>query len=141
MRPNWSGRTSPARGRSTRTTTSAGSTAELAASLELSAAVNEAYNTLRDPFPVPSTCCAGRRPDRVRAEADAAGVPAEMLEAREEIEQARGNAAEAARLDCRIQRTTSRRLMDQVADCFPVRATSRSGCRGERTCSPSSGVC
>ncbi len=34
----------------------AGSDAELAASLELSAAVNEAYNTLRDPFAGPTIC-------------------------------------------------------------------------------------
>lgn len=78
----------------------AGSSADLNASLELSAAVNEAYNNLRDPF---------RRAEHLLAleggpsAADHKQVPpaflAEMLEAREEIENAKGNAAEIERLE------------------------------------------
>src|SRR5947208_15229738 len=77
---------------------SAGSSADLAASLELSAAVNEAYNTLRDPF--------ARAEYLLRLEggpsaAEQKQMPpaflAEMLEARERIEDARGGCPDGAR--------------------------------------------
>ncbi len=82
----------------------AGASADLAASLELSAAINEAYNTLKDPF--------------LRAEylikleggpsaADQKEMPAEflmeMLEAREQIEESRGDASAIARLNEEFQ--------------------------------------
>ena len=79
----------------------AGSTADLSASLELSAAVNDAYNTLRDPF---------TRADHLLAieggpsASEHKQMPqeflAEMLEAREQIEEARiGCPDDAATLD------------------------------------------
>ena len=96
----------------------AGSDAELAASLELSAAVNEAYNTLRDPF---------ARADYILkleggpTASEHKQMPpaflAEMLEAREEIEQARGKPAEVARLDADFGARFAG-LMDQVAGLF-----------------------
>ncbi len=78
----------------------AGSSAGLSVSLELSAAVNEAYNTLRDPF--------ARAEHLLKLEggpsaAECKQVPpaflAEMLDAREEIETARGHATETERLE------------------------------------------
>src|SRR5262245_56453788 len=96
----------------------AGSDAELAASLELSAAVSEAYNTLRDPFlraeyllkleGGPSASEDRRMPSALLAG---------MLEAREEIERARGNAAETARLDAEFTRRYDKILAD-VGVCF-----------------------
>jgi molecular chaperone HscB len=75
----------------------AGSAADLGASLELSAAVNEAYNTLRDPF---------ARAEHLLALEGGPGASeqkqmppeflAEMLEAREEIEQARAGCPDDA---------------------------------------------
>lgn len=77
----------------------AGPSADLGASLELSAAVNEAYNVLRDPF---------RRAEHLMALAGGPSASeqkqmppaflAEMLDAREEVERARGNPAETERL-------------------------------------------
>lgn len=77
----------------------AGSSADLNASLEQSAAINEAYTTLRDPF--------ARAEHLLRLEggpsaAEHKQVPsaflAEMLDAREEIEAARGKPAEVEQL-------------------------------------------
>jgi molecular chaperone HscB len=75
----------------------AGSAADLGASLELSAAVNEAYNTLRDPL---------ARAEHLLALEGGPGASeqkqmppeflAEMLEAREEIEQARAGCPDDA---------------------------------------------
>jgi molecular chaperone HscB len=78
----------------------AASASELAASLELAAALNEAYNTLRDPFARAEyllTLDGG--PSAGEHKQMPAAFLAEMLEAREEVERARGNPAEVARLD------------------------------------------
>jgi molecular chaperone HscB len=95
-----------------------GSDSELAASLELSAALNEAYNTLRDPF---------RRADYLLSleggpsASEHKQMPpaflAEMLEARERIEQARGKPAEVATLDAEFG-TRFAAIMQQVAGLF-----------------------
>ena len=82
----------------------AGSSADLAASLELSAAVNEAYNTLRDPFARAEyllTLEGG--PSAAEHKQMPAAFLAEMLELRERVEEARAggvedNPAAAARL-------------------------------------------
>lgn len=74
--------------------------AELSASLELSAALNEAYNILRDPFVRADyllTLEGGPSASEHRQLPQ--NFLAEMLEAREEVEQARGNPAEVERLD------------------------------------------
>ena len=99
----------------------AGSDAELAASLEASASVNEAYNTLRDPF--------ARAEYLLRLEGGPSAseykqMPAafltEMLEAREEIELARGKPAETERLERKFQ-TRFDSLMQQAAAIFAVK--------------------
>jgi molecular chaperone HscB len=96
----------------------AGSDAELAASLELSAQVNEAYKVLRDLF--------ARADYLVRLEggpsaSDHKQMPpeflAEMLEAREAIEQAQGKANEIAKLDTEFSSRYAR-IMDQAAIAF-----------------------
>lgn len=77
----------------------AGSSADLDASLELSAAVNEAYNTLRDPFPRAEHLLALEGgPTASEHKQVPPAFLAEVLEAREEVEQARGKPAEAERL-------------------------------------------
>src|SRR5437764_2739026 len=69
----------------------AGSSAEVNASLELSAAVNEAYNTLRDPFRRAEHLLALEGgPSASEHKQMPAAFLAEMLDAREEIELARG---------------------------------------------------
>jgi molecular chaperone HscB len=78
----------------------AGSGAELSASQELSAALNEAYNTLRDPFARADyllTLEGG--PSASEHKQLPQNFLAEMLEAREEVELARGSPAKVARLD------------------------------------------
>jgi molecular chaperone HscB len=96
----------------------AGPSGELSASLELSAAVNEAYNTLRDPF--------ARAEYLLKLEggpsaSDHKQMPqaflAEMLEAREATELARGNADEVARLDADFGGRFAD-LMEQVESLF-----------------------
>ena len=96
----------------------AGSSADLNASLELSAALNGAYNTLRDPFT--------RAEHLLRLEggpsaAEQKQMPpaflAEMLDAREAIEAARGKDEEVERL----KRTFAARFdatMGEVAATF-----------------------
>src|SRR5438093_1246627 len=77
----------------------AGSSADLSASLELSAAVNEAYNTLRDPFArAEHLLTLEGGPSASEQKQMPPAFLAEMLDAREEIERARGNAAETERL-------------------------------------------
>jgi|ERR1700722_20405492 len=95
-----------------------GSEAELSASLELSAALNEAYNTLRDPF--------------VRADylLNLEGGPsasehkqlppnflAEMLEAREEVELARGSPEKVSKLDEGFSKRYAA-ILDQAGKAF-----------------------
>jgi molecular chaperone HscB len=78
----------------------AGSSGDLSASLELSAAVNEAYNILRDPFGRAEHLLAlSGGPSASEQKQMPPAFLAEMLDAREEIERARGNAAETARLE------------------------------------------
>jgi molecular chaperone HscB len=76
-----------------------GSSGDLNASLELSAAVNEAYNSLRDPFLRAEHLLAlSGGPSASEQKQMPPAFLMEMLEAREEIERARGNAAETDRL-------------------------------------------
>jgi molecular chaperone HscB len=96
----------------------AGAGADLAVSLEASAAVNEAYTTLRDPF---------SRADHLLGllggptASEHKQMPpaflAEMLEAREQVEEARGDPAATDRLEAAF---TARfgGLMDQVGQVF-----------------------
>ncbi len=78
----------------------AGTDAERDVSLEAAAAVNEAYNTLRDPFSRAEYLLSLEREPAARA-----GVKlppaflAEMLEARERLEEARGNATAITELE------------------------------------------
>jgi molecular chaperone HscB len=77
----------------------AGSSADLEASLELSAAVNEAYNTLRDPFARAEHLLAlAGGPSAAELRTMPAAFLGEMLELREELEAARGNPAATERL-------------------------------------------
>jgi molecular chaperone HscB len=77
----------------------AGSSADLEASLELSAAVNEAYNTLRDPFARAEHLLALEGgPTAAEHRSMPAAFLGEMLELREELESARGNPAATERL-------------------------------------------
>jgi molecular chaperone HscB len=96
----------------------AGSSADLDASLELSAAVNEAYNTLRDPFTRAEHLLALEGgPSAAEHKQMPPAFLAEMLEAREEIEQNRGKPAETERLT----RTFANRydgLMNEVSAQF-----------------------
>jgi len=117
-----------------------GSDAELSASLELSAALNEAYNTLRDPF--------SRADYLLNLEGGPAAsehkqLPqnflAEMLEAREEVELARGSAAKVAKLDEEFSKRSAK-IVEQVGNAFsryeslsqedPERANLRAQVRG-----------
>ena len=96
----------------------AGSSADRGASLELSAAVNEAYNTLRDPFARAEHLLAlDGGPTAAEHKRVPAAFLAEMLDAREEIEVARGKPAETARLEGAF---TARfdGLMSEVAALF-----------------------
>src|SRR5579871_5622776 len=94
------------------------SEAELSASLELSALLNEAYNILRDPF---------RRADYLLGleggptASEHKQLPpnflAEMLEAREEVEQARGNPAKVNELNADFSKR-SQALVGQIEQSF-----------------------
>jgi molecular chaperone HscB len=97
----------------------AGSSADLAASLELSAAVNEAYNTLRDPFARAEyllTLEGG--PSAAGQKQMPPAFLAEMLEARERIEDARAGCPDDSRYlaDEFGQRYDG--LLGEVADKF-----------------------
>lgn len=77
----------------------AGASAALDVSLELSATVNEAYNTLRDPFTRAEHLLALEGgPSASEQRQMPPAFLAEMLDAREAIEQARGKPAEVERL-------------------------------------------
>jgi molecular chaperone HscB len=96
----------------------AGSDADLAASLEASAAVNEAYNTLRDPFTRAEyllTLEGG--PGASEQKQMPPAFLAEMLDAREQIETARGKPAEVARLETDF-RARYDGLLRQVGEAF-----------------------
>ena len=78
----------------------AGSSADLNASLELSAALNEAYNTLRDPFLRAEHLLALEGgPSAAEHKQVPPAFLAEMLEAREELEAAKGVPADTERLE------------------------------------------
>jgi molecular chaperone HscB len=96
----------------------AGASADLDASLELSAAVNEAYNTLRDPFTRAEHLLALEGgPSASEHKQLPPAFLAEMLEAREEIEQVRGKPAETDRLG-KTFATRFEGLMSEVAAVF-----------------------
>jgi molecular chaperone HscB len=95
-----------------------GSASELTASMELSAAINDAYTTLKDSF--------ARAEYLLKIEggpsaAEHKQIPqaflAEMLEAREQVEEARGNERRVAALDADF-RARYDALMDEVAGRF-----------------------
>jgi molecular chaperone HscB len=96
----------------------AGSSGDLSASLELSAAVNEAYNVLRDPFSRAEHLLAlAGGPSASEQKQMPPAFLAEILDAREEVERARGHTAETARLDAAFsQRFDS--LMGEVGGLF-----------------------
>ncbi len=96
----------------------AGSSADLNASLDLSAAVNEAYNILHDPFTRAEHLLAlmgGPGPAEQKQMPPA--FLAEMLDAREEIEQARGNLAQTERLETSFSRRFDK-LLSEVGKLF-----------------------
>ena len=96
----------------------AGSSADLDASLELSAAVNEAYNTLRDPFARAEHLLAlVGGPTAGEHKQVPPAFLAEVMDAREEVELARDKPAEAERLG---QAFAARYdgLMSEVAGLF-----------------------
>jgi molecular chaperone HscB len=96
----------------------AGTTGDLAASLEASAAVNEAYNTLKDPFARAEYLLRLENgPTAGEHKALPAGFLEEMLEAREQVELVRGNAAETAKLEAGFVARYDR-LMRDVAGAF-----------------------
>jgi molecular chaperone HscB len=95
-----------------------GSSGDLSASLELSAAVNEAYNTLRDPFSRAEHLLALEGgPSAAEQKQMPPAFLAEMLDAREEIERARGNAAETERLATAFAKRFDK-LMGEVGGLF-----------------------
>jgi molecular chaperone HscB len=96
----------------------AGPSADLSASLELSAAVNEAYNTLRDPFARAEHLLALEGgPATGESKQMPPAFLAEMLDAREEIEQSRGKPAETERLETAFAARFDA-LLGEVGDLF-----------------------
>ncbi|MDY3560310.1 Fe-S protein assembly co-chaperone HscB [Gemmata sp. JC673] len=106
----------------------AGSSADLNASLDLSAALNEAYNNLRDPF-LRAEYLLGLMggPSAAEQKQMPPAFLAEMLDAREELEAARGSPTKTEQLE---QAFGSRLagILDDVAAAFgrlePVAAGS-----------------
>jgi molecular chaperone HscB len=95
-----------------------GSAAQLEASLEASAALNEAYNTLRDPFTRAEYLLRLEGGPSASEQRQMPGTfLAEMLEAREQVEQARGKAADAGRLDAEFTKRFDA-LIERVAEIF-----------------------
>jgi len=95
-----------------------GASADLSASLELSAAVNEAYNTLRDPFTrAEHSLALEGGPSAGEQKQMPPAFLAEMLDAREEIEQARGNETKTERLASTFAERYDK-LMGEVAGLF-----------------------
>jgi len=99
-----------------------GSSADLSASLELSAALNEAYNTLRDPFARAEyllTLEGG--PSAAEHKQMPAAFLAEMLELRERVEEARAGGAENNPAAARLAAEFAARhdgLLREVGDRF-----------------------
>jgi molecular chaperone HscB len=95
-----------------------GATANRAASLELSALLNEAYATLRDPFARAEhllLLCGG--PSAAEQKQVPPAFLAQMLEAREEVEAARGNEARTRALESAFASRFDT-LMGEVASHF-----------------------
>jgi molecular chaperone HscB len=96
----------------------AASASELAASLELAAALNEAYTTLRDPFARAEYLLALHGgPTASEHKQMPPAFLAEMLEARERIEQGRGDPERVARLDAEYGNRFSG-IMAEVGQLF-----------------------
>ena len=96
----------------------AGASADLNASLELSAAVNEAYNTLRDPFARADHLLALQGgPSASEHKQLPPAFLAEMLDAREAIELARAKPAEVERMEKAFSARYDG-LMNEVAATF-----------------------
>ncbi|MFM8274978.1 MAG: Fe-S protein assembly co-chaperone HscB [Gemmata sp.] len=95
-----------------------GASADLTASLELSAALNEAYNTLRDPFSRAEHLLALEGgPSAAEHKQMPAAFLAEMLDARAEIETVRGDAVAAEPL-ARDFAARSETLLGEIATAF-----------------------
>jgi molecular chaperone HscB len=122
----------------------AGSSADLAASLELSSALNEAYNTLRDPF-IRADYLLGLEggPSAAEQKQMPPAFLAEMLEAREWVEEAKAGGNTCLQAVADLGEEFAARyagLLDEVATRFaqlealpaddPQRANLRSQVRG-----------
>lgn len=95
-----------------------GSTAELSASTDLSATLNDAYNTLKEPFARAEYLLAlDGGPSAAEPKAMHAAFLAEMLELRERIEESRGNEEAIAALETEFAARYNA-LMDEVAGRF-----------------------
>ncbi len=100
----------------------AGATADLGASLELSAALNEAYTALRDPFYRAEHLLAlSGGPSPAEHKQVPPAFLAEMLEAREEVEAARGNEARCRELESAFAARFDK-LMAEVGPLFAALA-------------------
>ena len=96
----------------------AGTDEDLAVSLEASAAVNEAYATLRDPFTRADHLLGLLGgPTATEHKQMPPAFLAEMLEAREQVEEARGNPGATARLEAAFTGQYNE-LMAQVGGAF-----------------------
>jgi molecular chaperone HscB len=96
----------------------AASGAELDASLEASAAVNEAYNTLRDPFSRAEYLLAlGGAPPAAGGPKLPPAFLMEMLELREQLEAAAGDPGELAKLEG-VFEVRYRELIEQLTTAF-----------------------